>query len=190
MRFLNNRFKTIFTRSCITLLVAFSTVIFSSDVFAKSETTVFAELSPEVQDTLLPLADRWEQIEPQRQQMLIRLSRDADPDMRQRIKRHANHWKSLPKHERNKVRRAIRKFENLPPHKRKKLRQRWDNMPPEKHRAIDKAFDRYEQLSAERQKEIREKVRSMSPVERREFLNEIKRHRGEAPVAGSKDIAE
>ena len=64
--------------------------------------------------------------------MLIRFSQDADPEMRQRIKRHASHWKSLPIKERKKVRKAMRKFDKLPAHKREKLRKRWRDMPAEK----------------------------------------------------------
>jgi hypothetical protein len=179
-------FSPVLKYSSVYLLIAGSALMFGVSALAEPDAIAFDDLSPEIQDSLSPFADRWQQIPPQRQQMLIRFSKDADPDMRKRLKRHANHWKGLPVEERKKVRKAIRKFENLPPHKRQQLRQRWNNMPAEKRRRIDQAFTHYEQLSAEKQKQIREKVRSMSPEERREFLNEIQRHRDKPPPAADK----
>ena len=173
MNFLTYRFKRIFKHSLINLVIFSSAILFANNAFAEAKITPFTELSPEIQEVLSPFADSWEQIEPRRQQMLIRFSQDADPEMRQRIKRHASHWKSLPIKERKKVRKAMRKFDKLPAHKREKLLKRWRDMPAEKRRKIHGAFDTFEQLPEERRREIREKVRNMSPEERREFLKEI-----------------
>jgi hypothetical protein len=180
---LNKTSGSFFKGSHIKQLIVCSAIAFACSALAKPEAIAFEELPHEIQDTLSPFADTWENIKPQRQQMLIRFSKDADADMRKRIKRHANHWKELPSEEREKVRKAIRRFENLPPRKREKLRQRWNNMPAEKRRRVDRALDQYQQLSEEKRKEIREKVRNMSPRERREFLKEVKRQIDKPPVA-------
>lgn len=186
MDYLNARLGAIFNRGLVNVIIAFSATLFCCSTFAQSETIAFESLSPEVQDTLSPFADNWDKINLRRQKTLVKISQEADPDMRKRIKRHANHWKGLPKEERKKVRKTMRKFENLPPHKREKLRQHWNNMPAEKRRIIDRTFDHYEQLPAQKQNEIREKVRSMSPQERREVVKEIKRQIDRSETAKEK----
>ncbi|MGB2359809.1 MAG: DUF3106 domain-containing protein [Porticoccaceae bacterium] len=167
-------------------LVLCAAALFSWDALASPGGTAFNDLSPEIQDSLSPLADTWENIPPKRQQTLIRFTREANNEMRQRIKRHAKRWKTLSPAERSKVHRAMHKYENLPLHKQKALRERWNSMPDRKHRAKNQAPDQYDRISPEKRRQIRDKVRAMSREERREFLKQIKRHQSPASAEQKK----
>ena len=99
----------------------------------------WAELSPQDQQTLAPMAPRWDALTTQRKKMWLGIAKNypsMPPEEQAKVQRRLEHWVKLSQAERRTVRQGYKDIQKLPPDKKQALRQQWDeyNKLPEEER--------------------------------------------------------
>lgn len=100
----------------------------------------WAELSPQQQEKLEPLRERWDQMPASRRvHALERSERRArweamTPEQRERLRHGARNFRDLPPQLREKMRASMQRVHQLPDNERRELKQRWRAMDPEQRR--------------------------------------------------------
>jgi hypothetical protein len=98
------------------------------------------ELTPEQQEKLAPLRERWDQMPASRRvHALERMERRArwdamTPEQRDRLRHGARNFRDLPPELREKMRESMKVVRQLPEAQRNELQQRWRAMDPEQRR--------------------------------------------------------
>ena len=98
------------------------------------------ELTPEQQEKLAPLRERWDQMPASRRvHALERMERRArwdamTPEQRDRLRHGARNFHDLPPELREKMRASMQVVRQLPEAQRSELKQRWRAMDPEQRR--------------------------------------------------------
>ncbi len=100
----------------------------------------WSELTPEQQEKLAPLRNRWDQMPASRRvHALERMERRArweamTPEQRDRLRHGARNFRDLPPELREKMRESMQVVRQLPEAQRNELKQRWRAMDPEQRR--------------------------------------------------------
>jgi hypothetical protein len=100
----------------------------------------WSELTPEQQEKLAPLRDRWDQMPASRRvHALERVERRArwdalSPEQRERLRDGARNFRDLPPELREKMRASMQVVRSLPEEERRELKERWRAMDPEQRR--------------------------------------------------------
>lgn len=100
----------------------------------------WSELTPEQQEKLAPLRERWDQMPASRRvHALERMERRArwdalTPEQRDRLRHGARNFRDLPPELREKMRASMDVVRQLPEPERRELKQRWRAMDPEQRR--------------------------------------------------------
>lgn len=100
----------------------------------------WSELTPEQQEKLAPLRERWDQMPASRRvHALERMERRArwdalSPEQRERLRHGARNFRDLPPELREKMRASMQVVRGLPEDQRRELKERWRAMDPEQRR--------------------------------------------------------
>ena len=100
----------------------------------------WSELTPEQQEKLAPLRERWDQMPASRRvHALERMERRArwdalSPEQRERLRHGARNFRDLPPELREKMRASMQVVRELPEDQRRELKERWRAMDPEQRR--------------------------------------------------------
>ena len=100
----------------------------------------WSELTPEQQEKLAPLRDRWDQMPASRRvHAMERMERRArwdamTPEQREKLRHGARNFRDLPPELREKMRESMQVVRQLPDAQRRELKERWRAMDPEQRR--------------------------------------------------------
>jgi hypothetical protein len=113
----------------------------SFSVFAapQKKAHMWADLTPEQQQILAPLAADWDKLDAQRKRKWLGIAKrypQMKPDQQVRAQRRMQAWVKLTPQEREAARERYKKMAKLPPDKKRALKQEWDeyNRLPEQER--------------------------------------------------------
>lgn len=129
------------------------------------------DLPADTRKALAPMANRWNSLNPQQQQRLLRRVKGRD------FGKGAERWKNLSPEERERIRRARGRYQELPPEKRDELRQRWKNMSEDERNEAREARRSLRDYPPEQRHEMLEKLHKLPPQQRRAELEKL-RHQG------------
>jgi hypothetical protein len=102
-------------------------------------------LSPQDQQTLAPLAPRWDTLTTQRKKMWLTIAKNypsMPPEEQVKVQRRLERWVKLSQTERSTVRQGFKDIQKLPLEKKQTLRQQWDEynkLPEEERRRLSKS---------------------------------------------------
>ena len=100
----------------------------------------WAQLTPQQQERLAPLRDRWDQMPASRRvHAMERAERRArwdalTPEQRDRLRDGARNFRDMPPELREKMRASMKRLHELPEEQRRELKARWRAMDPEQRR--------------------------------------------------------
>jgi len=90
--------------------------------------TAWAQLSPQEQRILAPVANEWERLPGYQQQRLIAAARrypQMQPIQKQRFEERIKDWSAMTPEQRRAARETFQGLRKLPPEKQHELRERW-----------------------------------------------------------------
>ena len=150
------------------IAAAFTLTTLPASAEESVEALNWEELPAEIQQSLSPMAERWDKLAPQQQHRLVRRASDSG------FKDKAERWKQLSPEERQRIRKARDRFQDMPPEKRQELRNRWENMSDDDKQKVREVRNRVKNLPPHVRQKAREDMRDMSPKQRREYLRKLK----------------